>query len=289
MKAICSRCCFSLLTLLMTGLLPVSAQAADAVAEMGERSVGIVRMGPPTPDTCFWTEREFTDLPEYGPRMAKGLILWNHGQDGAGRATWHRGAPPIIRLFADDGWDVVLLQRNERCQGSWPRKGGEYVANLRSQVELAKKRGYRKILVAGQSFGAGTALGVGETVGSIDGVLAFALSHGRGACRAGYSAEAIKFHQREIEYAIDRNTVPRVLISMGKNDHCEGHTFTPMISSALAQKELAYIHFDESMEIPGHSAATTREFSRLYGKCVKAFFESDEHARRGRHVCDPLR
>lgn len=259
----------------------------SALAEetTGSRALANGYLGPPTPGTCYWSEREFKDIPERGPALATGIILWSHGQ-ATGHPSWQYGAPPVIRLFAERGWDVFLVQRNPRCEGSWPAKGREYVDNLVNEVLEAKKRGYRRVLVAGQSVGAGIALGASGGPGQIEGVMAFALSHGRRSCRDARTIRPgmIPFHEKQIEKAIRESRSPRILISMGRDDHCVGYSFSPLISSALAKKSVAYIHLDESMAIAGHGAATGTEFASLYGDCVLEFF-SDDELTKGRHTC----
>jgi dienelactone hydrolase len=261
-----------------------------APESQGNRVVVNGYLGPPTPNTCYWTEREFKDLPERGPQLAAGIVLWSHGLT-AGQPSWHIGASPVIRLFAEDGWDIFLVQRNQLCEGKWSAKGSEYVENLVTEVHAAKKKGYRRILAAGQSVGAGTALGAAGQTDEIEGVLAFALSHGRGICRdpRTFRPEMIAFHEKEIKSAIQESRSPRILISMGKDDHCVGHSFSPLISTTLAAKEIAYIYLDETMAIPGHAAATRKQFASLYGKCILRFFSPEEQAAHGRHTCTDTR
>ena len=243
-------------------------------------------LGPPTPRTCYWTEREFKDLPEHGPALAAGILLWNHGQS-TGHPSWQFGAPPVIRLFAQSGWDILLVQRNPICEGNWSAKGREYVETLLKEVHAAKKRGYRRILVAGQSVGAGIALGASGKTEQIEGVLAFALSHGRRSCRDSRTIRPgmIAFHEKQIERGIKEALSPRILISMGKDDHCVGHSFSPLVSGTLATKEIAYIYLDESMAIAGHGAATGGQFASLYGDCVLKFFSQEDKPENGRHSC----
>ena len=269
--------CFSL-SLIATNVL------ADEAA--GSRTTINGYLGPPTPSTCYWTEREFKDLPERGPALAPGILLWNHGQY-TGHPSWQHGAPPVIRLFAEAGWDIFLVQRNPDCEGSWLAKGGEYVRNLVSEVRAAKKKGYRRVLAAGQSTGAAIALGAAGKTGQIDGVLAFAVSHGRMTCRnpQTFRPEMIAFHERLIRRAIRESRAPRVLISMAMHDHCVGHSFSPLVSGALAAKDIAYIYLDESMAITGHGAAAGREFASLYGDCVLKFFALEDKLDHGRYTC----
>jgi dienelactone hydrolase len=193
----------------------------------------------------------------------------------------------VIRLFAEGGWDIVLVQRNQFCEGSWSAKGSEYVANLVHEVHAAKTKGYRRILVAGQSMGAGTALGAAGKTTEIDGVLAFALSHGRGSCRDArtFQPEMIAFHEEQIKLALLEARSQRLLISMGKDDHCIGHSFSPLVSTALATKDMAYIYLDESMAISGHGAAISKRFASLYGDCILRFFAPEDPPEHGRHIC----
>jgi len=254
----------------------------------GNRALVNGYLAPPTPRTCYWTEREFKDFPERGPALAAGIVLWNHGQ-ATGHPSWQFGAPPVIRLFAESGWDVYLVQRNPVCEGSWSAKSRSYVDNLVSRVGEAKKRGYRHILVAGQSVGAGIALGAAGKTDQIDGVLALALSHGRASCRNPRTIRPgmIEFHEKQIERGIRDLRSSRILISMGKDDHCVGHSFSPLVSKTLATKEIAYVYLDESMALAGHGAAAGQQFVSLYGDCVLKFFTEDKPA-HGRHSCaDP--
>ena len=73
-----------------------------------------------------------------------------------------------------------------------------------------------------------------------------------------------------------------LLISMGKDDHCLGHTFTPAIAKALAAKTAAYIHFDEeTMPFAGHSAAMKKDFAVMFGECIHRFFTQEPAPRLG--------
>ena len=266
-----------------------AALLGAACVGAAERAIVDGLLGPPTPETCFWADRAFKDLPERNAQEAPGIVLWSHGQAAGGRRSWHSGAPPVIRLFADKGWEVVLAQRNERCAGNWGEKGASYVANLVEEAARAKKAGYRRVLVAGQSFGAGTALGASAHANEIDGVLAFALSHGRGSCRnpRTFRPEMVRFHEEMIGKGIAQSAVARILISMGKDDHCVGVTFTPLVASALAKKNAAYIHFDESMRQIGHGAAVSPQFAATYGACVVEFFARETPPPKGRFTCVP--
>ena len=183
---------------------------------------------------------------------------------------------------------MVLAQRNERCEGNWNDKGHVYVANLVDEVARAKKAGYRRILVAGQSYGAGTALGASAKSKDIDGVMAFALSHGRGSCRdpRTFRPDMVPFHEEKIKTGIEESIAPRILISMGRDDHCVGVTFT---AGGRARRSPGRAprtsHFDESMRQTGHGAAVSTQFASDYGSLRHRFLRSRRRAAQaGRHV-----
>ena len=117
--------------------------------------------------------------------------------------------------------------------------------------------------------------------------MAFALSHGRGSCRdpRSFRPDMVSFHEATIRKGIEESFAPRILISMGRDDHCVGMTFTPVVAQELARKDAAYIHFDETMVQAGHSAAVTPQFAATYGSCVVDFFVRPDTPPKGRHVC----
>ena len=267
---------------------------AAIVAAIETQAFGQTRLelngfqGPPTPTTCFWTDRAFKTIAERGPASAQGLILWSHGQEGNSQPSWHFGAPPVVRLFADRGWDVLMAQRNESCAGTWTAKGKDYVAHLVAEVARAKKMGYRRVIVAGQSLGAATVLAASAQRRDIDGVIAFALSHGRGTCRdpRTFRPEMVPFHEEQIKAGIAQTHAPRILISMARDDHCVGTTFTPLVAEALAKKTVAYVHFDESTRQSGHGAGVSQGFASTYGQCIYEFFAAMT-VPNGRKICAP--
>ena len=198
--------------------------------------------------------------------------------------------PPqlLYTRFAKQGWDVIKVQRNERCEGGWTRTGGRYVGDFAKRVAELKSAGYRRIIAAGQSVGAAVALGASGRTGDIDGVFAFALSHGRGSCRRAdqFRHEMIGFHERHIRNAIRAAKAPRIVIVLAKDDHCIGHSFTPLVNAELSKKKgIAWVYLDETSAVPGHGAAQRSGFDRIYGECLSGFMNDDAIV-PGRSSCD---
>src|SRR5260221_12201901 len=90
--------------------------------------------------------------PKLGPERAKGAVIWNHGKPPL------RGAdgdmlPFYLDHLRDAGWDVFRLERE------WSSDNiEESSAALRDKVAEVDRRGYRKVVLAGQSYGAWIAL-----------------------------------------------------------------------------------------------------------------------------------
>src|SRR5260221_8128360 len=61
--------------------------------------------------------------------------------------------------LAARGWDVIKLNRNPVWENSWSSAGQRHVARVAEEVAAARRRGYRRIVVAGQSYGGGLSLG----------------------------------------------------------------------------------------------------------------------------------
>jgi len=119
----------------------------------------------------FWMERAFCDLELNGPDRANGVIIWNHGISGTNQ-SWMAPAPPVLRLLQSRGWDVLMLKRHHAAETD----NALYRTVQRTLQEAAtlKKSGYRKVTLAGQSFGGYATLEAVDTSPDIDAAIAFA-------------------------------------------------------------------------------------------------------------------
>ncbi len=228
--------------------------------------------GPPSPGTCYWQVPAYSNHPVIGPGQAEGVVFFLHGWRQNRKPGWTRLPPPAIARFAHSGWDVVKVQRNERCEGRWSRAGAHHIADLNARITAARLTGYRRVILAGQSTGAAIVLGASRHSPHLHGVIAFAISHGRRRCRGTFHPDDIKIQQRWITQAIRASRTPRLILLLAEGDHCKGYSFTPAINAALGQnKKHAFIYLDETSAIPGHGAAKTTRFDKRYGACIHEF------------------
>ena len=121
----------------------------------------------------FWLERAFCDLPLNGPERAVGIVIWNHGISGSTH-SWRAPAPPAFRLLQARGWDVIMLKRHHAAE---TMPGSTLLRTVQRTLEEAaasRKLGYRKVALAGQSFGGYVSLEAVDTSPDLDAVVAFA-------------------------------------------------------------------------------------------------------------------
>ena len=103
-----------------------------------------------------------------GPDHAAGAVVWNHGRS-INTEDSDSPTPPYLRVLRDAGRDVLRFNR--------PRDGDTLTASTRRLVELVgqlKHKGYRRIVLAGQSFGAFLALMATDSSDDVDAVVATA-------------------------------------------------------------------------------------------------------------------
>ena len=226
----------------------------------------------------FWLERAFCDLPMHGPERANGVVLWNHGMSGT-RESWMSPAPPAFRLLQRRGWDVVMLKRHHLAE----TENALYRTVERTLHDAAafRKAGYRKVVLAGQSFGGYATLEAIDTASGIDAAVAFApgVRPGGGSGRLDASI---------IERILQRATVGRLALVFPKDDALFGYQERGGRANAiLAGRTVPYLLLDETSGLSGHGGAMTGRFALRYGLCLADFLAAPS-IRSGRFSCPPV-
>jgi pimeloyl-ACP methyl ester carboxylesterase len=222
----------------------------------------------------FWMERAFCDLELNGPERASGVIIWNHGMSGTNQ-TWMAPAPPTMRLLQGRGWDVFMLKRHHAAETD----NALYRTVQRTLQEAAtlKKSGYRKVVLAGQSFGGYATLEAVDTSPDIDAAIAFA--PGVRPSGAGRLDPSI------IERILQRAKVGRLALLFPKDDALFGNLVRGASAEAiLSRRTLPYLLLDETSGISGHGGGTTGRFALRYGLCLADFLAATTLP-AGRFVC----
>jgi len=226
----------------------------------------------------FWVERAFCDLATQGPERANGAVIWNHGMRGTSEA-WMAPAPPAFRLMQIRGWDVFMLKRHHAAETN----NTLYRTVQRTLQEAAalKKSGYRKIVLAGQSFGGYVTLEAVDTSPDIDAAIALA----PGVRDLGATGRLDASITDRILY---RAKVGRLALLFPKNDALFGNLVRgESAEKILSRRTIPYLLLDETSGINGHGGGVTGRFALRYGPCLADFLAAPTLP-PGRFVCPPV-
>src|SRR5262249_21457051 len=100
----------------------------------------------------FWVEWAFCYLKAIGPADAQGCIIWNRGISNASE-QWRAPAPLALRLLQSRGWDVIVIKRHNLAETGADYSLYRATERTRQEIRRQRQNGYRKIVLAGQSFG----------------------------------------------------------------------------------------------------------------------------------------
>lgn len=243
--------------------------------------------GPPGgASPAYWQVAAYKDRPVVGPEAAEGVVLWSHGVAGRNVAWRH---PPLrfVKRFAVAGWDVIKVNRNNLHENVWRVSGPKHVADLQERARKARQDGYKRVILAGQSYGGAISLEAAAMPGIADGVIAIAPGHGSDACGKGSSlARRADSLPGLLNRALERNEAPRTVLMVADGDECVGFN-KPHASyrKTLSARGSSYVFLDDAMPVRGHGAGNTRQFNAWYGLCVVDFLDDLDAPAPGETVC----
>jgi len=210
----------------------------------------------------FWLERAFCDLPSSGPERANGAIIWNHGISGTTQ-SWMAPAPPAFRLLQARGWDVIMLKRHHAAEGN--NALSRTVQRTLDEAKALKKAGYKKVVLAGQSFGGYVTLEAIDTAPDIDAAIALAPG-----VRA--SSAAGRLDASVTDRILQSAKVGRLALVFPKHDSLFNYLERgPSANAILSRRGLPYLLVDETSDITGHGGGVTGRFALRYGPCLADF------------------
>jgi dienelactone hydrolase len=214
----------------------------------------------------------YEDIAPKGPAAALGLIIWNHGVHGQ-HDTGAAPVPSYLRKAAQAGWDVIKIKRDGLQEGGgWTTAGLRHVARTVQEVEKAKQDGYKRIVLAGQSYGGAITL---ETSRRIDvyAIIPSAPGTGVGATELG-SPMSNAQGSRQLYTALEEGKFERAIPILPLAD--EYATSSPergrRAREILSARGVAFLPLDEaSTQLVGHGASGSALMSFAYAACVAAF------------------
>jgi pimeloyl-ACP methyl ester carboxylesterase len=211
-----------------------------------------------------------------GPERAIGAVVWNHGRS-INTEDADSPSPPYLRVLREAGWEVLRFNR--------PRDGDTLTASTRRLVELVgqlKHKGYRRIVLAGQSFGAFLALMAADASEDVDAVVATAPA-AFGNFDEFY--DSWRLNATRLYPLLERIKRARVMLFYFHGDDFDPGGRGEHSRAILSGRQVGFSVVDQPAFLAGHWASSTGLFLRRFGNCIRDFIDADKI--EGERVCEP--
>jgi pimeloyl-ACP methyl ester carboxylesterase len=228
------------------------------------------------PAAAFGLDPAF-DQALLGPEHAVGAVIWNHGRS-INVEDSESPTPPYLRVLRDSGWDVLRFNR--------PRDGDTLTASTHRLVELvnqAKQKGYRRIVLAGQSFGAFLALMAADGSDDVDAVVATSPA-AFGNFDEFY--DSWRLNATRLYPLLEKIKRARVMLFYFHGDDFDPGGRGDRSRVILSARHTGFTVVDQPAFLVGHWASSTGLFLRRFGSCIRDFLDAEKLD--GERLCEPV-
>jgi pimeloyl-ACP methyl ester carboxylesterase len=201
-----------------------------------------------------------------GGERAQGAVIWSHGRS-LQKECAQAPTPDYIGAFREAGWDTFRLNRASIAD-TLP----ESAAALAGEAEALKHKGYRRVVLAGQSFGAFISLIAAGHSDAVDAVIGTApAAYGSAQSNPqGYGLNATRLY--DLLGAVRR---ARVALFFFEGDIFDPGGRAPIADQILGARGLAHLVVDRPAGLPTHWASIGGAFATRFGPCLVAFAAGD--------------
>lgn len=210
-----------------------------------------------------------------GPGKARGAVVWSHGRSVEVEDS-NAPTPLYMKALRDAGWDVYRLDRM-RASDTLPNSSRALAAT----ADELKGRGYQRVVLSGQSFGAFISLMAAGQSDRIDAVI------GTAPAAFGNFSEAYdswRDNAAQLWPILRSVRNARVMLFFFHGDDFDPGGRGEPSRSILTARGLDNIVVDQPALLTGHGAANTGMFVRRFGACIVRFAEAPPLA--GDPSCD---
>ncbi len=214
--------------------------------------------------------------PALGPNQTKGVVVWSHGRSINAEDS-QSPTPSYLRALRDNGWDVLRFDRASRGDTLTDSTG-----RLVDHVSELKHKGYKQVILAGQSFGAFLALMAADASVEVDAVIATA--------PAAYGSfddfyDSWRLNATKLYPLLEQVKRARVMVFYFHGDDFDPGGRGERSREILSARGLGYAVVDQPAFLTGHWASSSGLFLRRYGSCIRDFAENANLS--GEQVCSP--
>jgi pimeloyl-ACP methyl ester carboxylesterase len=214
--------------------------------------------------------------PALGPGKAKGVVVWSHGRSITTEDS-KSPTPAYLQALREDGWDVMRFNRLSRGDTltDSTRRLVDYTASL-------KKRGYKQVVLAGQSFGAFLALMAADASPQVDAVVATAPA-AYGSFDEFY--DSWRLNATKLYPLIEQVQRARVMVFYFHGDNFDPGGRGERSREILSERGLGFAVVDQPAYLTTHWAASSGLFLRRFGDCIRDFANDEDL--KGEMACAP--
>jgi len=211
-----------------------------------------------------------------GPAKAKGAVVWSHGRSINSEDS-QSPTPAYLRALRDDGWDVMRFDRLSRGDTL-----SDSTQRLVEHAAALKQKGYKQVMLAGQSFGAFLSLMAADGSPDVDAVLATA--------PAAYGSfedffDSWRLNATKLYPLLEGVKRARVMVFYFHGDDFDPGGRGERSREILSRRGVGYAVVDQPAYLSTHWAASTGLFLRRFGGCIRDFANNENLT--GEMVCSP--
>ena len=205
----------------------------------------------------MWLEPAFPKEALKGAVASQGAFVWSHGAGGIFLTDNSTYGPPLLAyLMRNQGWDVFAFKRTVASQAPL-----QEARELEHQVAMLKEKGYRRIVLAGQSAGAWISLIAAGGSPDVHAVIALAPAHyGTERPYVGMNGSALYDYLDGI-----KNT--RVMLAFFKDDPYDPGGRGPRSQEILTAHGVPHLVVDQPAGFSGHGSGESGLFYRRFSDC----------------------
>lgn len=211
----------------------------------------------------------YPDRAPIGPMAAKGAVIYSPGLARASESLG--GTPFALDALQESGWDVFRLQR-----ATTDDLIDQWIAALRDAAQRLRDAGYRRIVLAGQSFGGWISLAAADGGVPVHAVIAFApAAFGTPRDSPDWTMNASHL------YALaGRLAAGRALIFLFDGDDFDPGGRGEALRRIVDERGLTAGIVDRPFGLEGHAVALTSAFARRFAPCIRDYIETVSPAPR---------
>lgn len=209
----------------------------------------------------------YPDKPMAGPARAKGAAIWSHGRSVTSEDSLSP-TPAYMTVLRKAGWDVYRFNRM-RDGDTLPASAAELVVD----VAKLKKQGYRRVVLAGQSFGAFLSLMAADASDDVHAVIATAPA-AFGSFNDFY--DSWRANATRLYPLLESVRSARVMLFFFHGDDFDPGGRGERAKAILSTRHIDNLVVDQPPLLTGHWASTTAGFVKSFGDCIRDFIEAKE-------------